>query len=81
MDDLSLGEIRRRHRGRHLSLACRRCGWSAAPPVALLAAELGHRTTLAEAIARLGYRGCGARPATLGLTDVPPRQPHATAAA
>ncbi len=81
MDDLSLGDILRRRRGRHLSLACRRCGWTAAPSIAVLAAELGHRTTLAEAAARLACRSCGARPAPLGLTDVPPRKPQATAVA
>jgi hypothetical protein len=81
MDDLSLGEIRRRHRGLGLSLACRRCGWTAAPPIAVLAAELGDGTPLAEATARLGCRGCGARPAALGLADVPPQKPQATAAA
>jgi hypothetical protein len=81
MDDLSLGDILRRRRGRHLSLACRRCGWTAAPSIAVLAVELGHGTTLAEAAARLACRGCGARPAPLGLTDVPPRKPQATAVA
>jgi hypothetical protein len=57
MDDLPLGDTLHRRRGRRLSLACRRCGWTAAPSIAVLAAELGHGTTLAEAAARLDCRG------------------------
>jgi hypothetical protein len=81
MDHLPLGEVLRRGgRGQRLALACQRCGWAATPPLALLAAELGRGTTLAEAAARLACRSCGARPAALGLAAAPPRK-HAAAPA
>jgi hypothetical protein len=81
MDDLSLGDLLCRHRGQGLSPACRRCGWTAAPPLAVLAAELGAGTTLAEGVARLGCPGCGSRPAMLGLSKAAPRKRAASAAA
>ena len=56
---------------RRLSLLCPACGWSAAPLVSLLAAEMLPCTTLAEAAARLRCGECGVRPEALGLVDAP----------
>ena len=67
MQSLPAGDKLGRWQHRRLSLRCDACGWTAAPLVGLLAAQLGPCTTLAEAAKRLACRDCGAPPAALAL--------------
>jgi hypothetical protein len=67
MQSLPVGDGLGRWQHRRLSLRCDACGWTAAPLVGLLAAQLGPCTTLAEAAKRLACRGCGGPLTAAGL--------------
>ena len=58
MQPLRTGDKLGRWQHRRLSLRCGACGWTAAPLVGLLAAQLGPCTTLVEAAKRLACRDC-----------------------
>ena len=58
MQPLPAGDKLGRWQHRRLSLRCGACGWTAAPLVGLLAAQLGPGATIAEAAKRLACRDC-----------------------